>query len=217
MNLSDLKKNIPFKWRVQSVNEYAAVCVAYIDSRDVQEILDSVVGPEKWQSDYKDVKGNLFAGIGIHTESGWVWKWDCGIESKTEAEKGEASDSFKRAAVKWGIGRFLYDLGIKRLKVTEYKNKKYPLNEVTGKAIFDGEELTNYISSLKNGNTAHNHKKLDTPGKPLISNADFKKICGEIKEGNFSNLEKVKENFSFEKTQQELINQLYKNAKKVTA
>ena len=38
----------------------------------------------------------------------WVWKWDCGTESNTEKEKGEASDSFKRACVNWGIGRELY-------------------------------------------------------------------------------------------------------------
>jgi len=148
MLLTDLKKELPFKWRVQSVNDYAAVCVAYIDSRDVQDLLDEVCKQEGWQSDYKEVKGNLYAGIGIKFGDEWIWKWDCGVESKTEAEKGEASDSFKRAAVKWGVGRFLYNLDIKRLKVTEYKNKKYPLNEKTGKAIFDGEELSNYINSL---------------------------------------------------------------------
>ena len=150
MKLIELKKELPYMWRVQSTNDYNAVCVAYIDSRDVQDLLDSVVGPENWQSDYKDVKGNLYAGIGIKCGSEWVWKWDCGVESKTEAEKGEASDSFKRAAVKWGIGRFLYSLEIKRLKVTEYKGKKYPLNEKTNKAIFSGEELTEYINQLNN-------------------------------------------------------------------
>jgi hypothetical protein len=52
----------------------------------------------------------MYSGIGIWDgeKSQWVWKWDCGTESFTEAEKGEASDSFKRAGFNWGIGRELY-------------------------------------------------------------------------------------------------------------
>lgn len=146
MKLTDLKKELPYRWRVQSINDYNAVCVAYIDSRDVQDLLDEVCGPENWQSDYKEVKGNVYSGLALKIGNDWVWKWDCGTESKTEAEKGEASDSFKRAAVKWGVGRFLYALEIKKLKVTKYKDKNYPLNETTGKPIFSGDELTDYCN-----------------------------------------------------------------------
>ena len=84
----------------------------YINARAVMERLDNVVGPENWQRDYKEVTGNLFAGVAIRfSESGndvWVWKFDNGVGSYTEKEKGASSDSFKRAAVNWGIGRFLY-------------------------------------------------------------------------------------------------------------
>ena len=78
-------------------------------------ILDETVGPENWQRDHFECKGNLYCKVGINTNykdaqavDRWIWKADCGAESRTEAEKGEASDSFKRACVNWGIGRELY-------------------------------------------------------------------------------------------------------------
>ena len=56
MSLEELKKQIPYKWRVQSFSKTSqtATCVAYVDARDVMDILDEVVGIENWQSDYKD-------------------------------------------------------------------------------------------------------------------------------------------------------------------
>lgn len=80
----------------------------YKNARVDMTVLDEEIGPDKWQRDHKEVKGNLFCGIGIKFEDDWVWKWDCGTESYTEKEKGEASDSFKRAGFNWGIGRELY-------------------------------------------------------------------------------------------------------------
>ena len=74
-------------------------------------ILDETVGAGNWQRDHKEIKGNLYCGVGIwdKEKSQWVWKWDCGTESTTEKEKGEASDSFKRACVNaTGVGRELY-------------------------------------------------------------------------------------------------------------
>ena len=80
----------------------------YKNARVDMAILDELVGAENWMRDHKEIKGNLYCGVGINTANGWVWKWDCGTESNTEKEKGEASDSFKRACVNWGIGRELY-------------------------------------------------------------------------------------------------------------
>ena len=65
MELSELKKEIPFKWRVQSANQWGASCVAYIDARDVQDLLDEVCGPQNWQCKFSEHKGNLFCEIGI--------------------------------------------------------------------------------------------------------------------------------------------------------
>jgi hypothetical protein len=154
MEIKDLKKVIDFKWRVQSANQYGASCVAYIDSRQVQDLLDDVCGIENWQSRFIDVKGNLFCEIGIKINNEWIWKSDCGVESNIEKEKGESSDSFKRAAVMWGVGRFLYSQKIVKLPTKEdgkdYKgNPKYsPFSEKTGKFVKDAKSITAWCNQL---------------------------------------------------------------------
>lgn len=85
----------------------------YKDARCDMNILDETVGPENWQREHTLIDGQLFCRVGIREASenyvtGFVWKEDVGTESYTEAEKGRASDSFKRACVNWGIGRELY-------------------------------------------------------------------------------------------------------------
>lgn len=80
----------------------------YKTARTDANALDAVVGPESWACDFRQVGDVLYGGIGIRFGTEWVWKWDAGSESNIEAEKGEASDAFKRAGFKWGIGRELY-------------------------------------------------------------------------------------------------------------
>lgn len=150
IKLEGLRVKIPYQWRVQSFskNKPQCSCVAYIDARDVMNLLDLVCSPANWQDDYRVINGQLFAGIGIRVGGEWVWKWDTGTESQTEKEKGIVSDSFKRAAVKWGIGRFLYDLDIVYLAANEVKtqnNYPYPVDQ-HGKRIYD---LTTHINNLK--------------------------------------------------------------------
>lgn len=102
--------------RVQSVKKNGLVLLLYKDARCDMNILDEAVGPERWMREHYECKGNLFCKVGIVCETKnndrvfpeWVWKSDCGTESNTEAQKGEASDSFKRACFNWGIGRELY-------------------------------------------------------------------------------------------------------------
>ena len=106
--------------RIQSVkldknkNPQGVVLLLYKNARVDMSILDETVGAENWQREHYECKGNLFCKVGINTNYGtdkpekWVWKSDCGTESNTEAQKGEASDSFKRACFNWGIGRCLY-------------------------------------------------------------------------------------------------------------
>jgi hypothetical protein len=74
------------------------------------EILDETFGPLGWKCDYKEIKGSLFCTVSVFNEitGEWIEKQDVGVESNTEKEKGEASDAFKRACVKLGIGRELY-------------------------------------------------------------------------------------------------------------
>jgi len=157
MGLEDLKKEIPFKWRVQSANQYGASCVAYIDARDVQDLLDEVCGQDGWQTKFTEHKGNLFCSIGISqfldtdgqlTIFDTVWKEDCGTESNVEKQKGEASDAFKRASVMWGIGRFLYSKKIVKLPVRERNGKYVPYSDNKGKFIYDSEQITAWCNSL---------------------------------------------------------------------
>ncbi|MBQ5926637.1 MAG: hypothetical protein IIX01_01785 [Clostridia bacterium] len=120
--------------KIKQVTSKGAIALIYKTSRVDMDILDETVGAENWETDYKEIKGNLYCGVGVRAEAGKpiVWKWDCGIESRSDDEgnekKGEASDAFKRACVKWGIGRELYSapfIFIKRETVAD--GKKYKL------------------------------------------------------------------------------------------
>lgn len=100
--------------KVKQITAKGAVLLLYKTARVDMDILDEEFGPMNWQSDYKVVKDNLYCGIAVRDKETkeWVWKWDCGIESRADGDgnekKGEASDAFKRAGFKWGIGRELY-------------------------------------------------------------------------------------------------------------
>lgn len=152
MDTKDLAKPITPRWRVQSFNKYKpqATCVGYIDARDVMNLLDEVVGPNNWQDKYEFVGTKLIAGIGIRVKTSdnefiWVWKFDTGTSGSIENEKSIFSDAFKRAAVKWGIGRFLYDLPLQYVKADKKKAENVWPNPVDefGKEIWD---LTTYIN-----------------------------------------------------------------------
>ena len=80
----------------------------YKDARCDQNILDETVGPMNWQRSHSRDNANCIVSIWDEKKEQWISKEDTGTESKTEAEKGLASDSFKRACVNWGIGRELY-------------------------------------------------------------------------------------------------------------
>lgn len=147
--ISKLRKVIPFKWRVQSEiksNPPKLKMIAYVDARDVAEHLDNIIGPENWCDTYKEVKGNLFCSIGIKVGNEWVFKSDCGVASKTEKEKGESSDAFKRAAVKWGINRDAYRVGMVELQGKPYNGKNYPCDNC-GKFL-KGQALHDYCNEI---------------------------------------------------------------------
>lgn len=97
--------------KVKQVNKNGCLLLLYKTARVDMAILDELY-PMRWQSDYKTINGVLYCGIGIQNDKGeWLWRWDCGIESRDNdgmEKKGEASDAFKRAGFKWGIGRELY-------------------------------------------------------------------------------------------------------------
>lgn len=107
MNFRRLKPS-EIDLRIGTVTSKGVSFLLYKNARVDMAILDETVGPENWQREHYECKGNLFCRVGIKCGDEWVWKADCGAESRTEKEKGESSDSFKRACVCWGIGRELY-------------------------------------------------------------------------------------------------------------
>lgn len=95
--------------RINEVRQNGVTLLLYKNARCDMAILDETVGPMGWQREHYECKGNLFCRVGMLDDGGcWVWKSDAGKKSSYEAEKGEASDSFKRACTNWGIGRELY-------------------------------------------------------------------------------------------------------------
>lgn len=99
--------------RIAQTTEKYTQLLLYKTARTDMDILDETVGAENWQCAYETIKDNLYCKIGIWDADKlqWIWKQDCGIESNENGgneKKGEASDAFKRAGFKWGIGRELY-------------------------------------------------------------------------------------------------------------
>lgn len=107
---------------------YASLLL-YKDARVDQRLLDETYGPMNWQRSHEIIDGNLYCTVSVWDDkkSIWVSKQDVGTESNTEKEKGQASDSFKRACFNWGIGRELYTAPSIYIKLEdgEWKEKSY--------------------------------------------------------------------------------------------
>ena len=105
-------------WRVQGKpferdGKHSAMALAYLDARDVMNRLDDVCGPDRWQSHFEETaKGRVICKLSIDASGNgdWVTKSDGAGDTDVEGEKGGISDALKRAAVSWGIGRYLYRL-----------------------------------------------------------------------------------------------------------
>jgi hypothetical protein len=106
------------RWKIQTWNrnptEPKALYVPYFDARDVADRLDDLFGWDGWSDsiEFIDVKGTAAAvcRLTVHGESRDVTKVDCAPLTDIESIKGGASDAFKRAAAKLGVGRNAYDL-----------------------------------------------------------------------------------------------------------
>ena len=145
--------------RIAMVKANGLSLLLYKDARCDMNILDETVGPYNWQRTHSRDNANCTVSLWDDEKKQWISKEDTGTESNTEAEKGLASDSFKRACFNWGIGRELYtapfiwvdaslcnlDKGkcYDKFKVTDIKieDKKIIylqiINEKTGKVVFE--------------------------------------------------------------------------------
>lgn len=118
-------------WRAQTLTRDGskALALAYIDARDVMNRLDEVVGAANWQDSYVVDGVRTICTLSIRYGGEWVSKSDGAGDTSVEAEKGSISDAFKRAAVKWGVGRYLYDIAAPWVPCEVYENSQ-------GKKVF---------------------------------------------------------------------------------
>jgi hypothetical protein len=110
----------PFKpnqlgWKAQVVKDSRALAVPYLDARDVMNRLDKVLGIGNWRDDYEVLpSGAVVCQLSVRLDGEWIAKSDVGGQSDQpdEADRAKAafSDALKRAAVKWGVGRYIYYL-----------------------------------------------------------------------------------------------------------
>jgi len=181
------------EWRIQHANKEKTrgLAVPYIQSRAIQSRLDQAVGPYNWKAEYKPWHGitvnskedgqkhiaSQLCGLAIYCEERgeWIQKWDGAENTDIEPVKGGISDSFKRAAVLWGIGRYLYGLDAAWVEI-EQRGKSY--------AITDNgfRQLTN---------TYENAVKVKPPasGAPSAPNAEpppFEYAVRTVEERQFS-------------------------------
>jgi hypothetical protein len=161
--LAELRAPFPpneVHWRAQNVTErngkFSALALAFIDARNVMERLDAVCGPENWQDRLEETaKGRVLCGISINVGGEWITKYDGAGDTDVEGEKGALSDALKRAAVKWGIGRYLYSLPNVWVPCEMGKNGKFrrftedPWKHVPAQAIaFVTDDQRDIIATL---------------------------------------------------------------------
>jgi hypothetical protein len=112
MEVSEMRnlKADEIQCRAQIVKQNGFSLLLYKNARCDMNILDEEFGAMNWKDSYQEINGNLFCTISIWDEEKkqWISKQDAGSASNMEAKKGHASDAFKRAGFRWGIGRELY-------------------------------------------------------------------------------------------------------------
>lgn len=118
--------------RVSTINEKGLSLLLFKDARVDQKILDETFGSFGWKRSHQVLGGNLYCTVEVwDKEKGqWVAKQDVGTMSYTEKEKGQASDSFKRACFNWGVGRELYTapfiwVGAEKADIQKREDKYY--------------------------------------------------------------------------------------------
>ena len=171
--------------RVAQVTAKGCSLLLYKTARTDATILTEVYG-DLWQNDFKVIDGKMYGGIGVWNKelNQWIWRWDCGTESNTEAEKGQASDCFKRAGFKFLIGQELYKAPFIFIQCETVKNgNKYELvNKYVKYQVLEiGYADNGDINKLKiiddKGNTVYEMGKFtklpEKPKKKVTSDKDL--------------------------------------------
>ena len=143
--------------RVNQINDKGLTLLLYKDARVDMDILDETVGCMNWKKEYTRDNRNCIVSIWDSEKKEWISKEDTGTESNNEAEKGLASDSFKRACVNWGIGRELYTspfiyIPASKVEITPKGNKYTTYDKFHVEAIKYDKNRNIIALSIKNQN-----------------------------------------------------------------
>ena len=143
--VNELSKPLPFKWKLQSYTKKKdkALCVAYIDSRTVTKRLNEVA-VYGWHREHFSIGVDTYCRLGLVMPDNTIqWRSDVGeSDNATEKAKTSSSDSYKRAAINFGLGLFLYDMDIITLPVVQ-EGTFYNIVKPDGSKVYD---LTTYIN-----------------------------------------------------------------------
>lgn len=177
-----------------------ATLLLYQDARCGMNALDSIVGKFNWQKRYEEVAGVIYCGIAIkNTETNeWIWKYDCGTKSNIEAEKGEASDSFKRACVNWGIGRELYTAPVIKINCPDsyYYNDKFTMTFKVKDIAYNADKISKLIIVDKFNKEVFNWTEGKTANyavnKPQDNNENLEYTEEEYKSSKFTQQDFIK-------------------------
>lgn len=184
MKLFRLLRADEIECRVSRVTPKGVVLLLYKTARTDADLLDETFGADRWENDFRVIDGTLYGGIGVTMNDGEkVWKWDAGTESNTEAEKGRASDAFKRAGFKWGLGRELYSapfIFIPAGKCNIENGKCYDTFKV-GSISYDGEKISGLTITLKGATVFEWGGTLEEPAIPAapVKKPNTDRVCAD--------------------------------------
>jgi hypothetical protein len=146
--------------RIGTISEKGLSLLLYKDARVDMKMLDEIYGPSNWQRKHEVIGNTRYCTVGIWDEDKkqWVSKMDVGTKSRTEMEKGESSDAFKRACVNWGIGRELYTapfiwVGAGKCNIQTKENRcvTYDKFHVSSITYNDNREITGLVIINQDG------------------------------------------------------------------
>ncbi len=170
--------------RVSSVKKdgSGAMMLLYKDARVDQNILDETVGPFNWQRQHSRDNANCTVSLWDEEKKEWVSKEDTGTESFSEAEKGLASDSFKRACFNWGIGRELYTAPVIWVNKLDESDIKYVRLTVKEIAYDDKRRITSLVLADSKGRERFTYGKKATAAAAKAAEAQAQKPGARLDE-----------------------------------
>ena len=156
MNIRTLKAN-EIECRIGSLKNNGLSLLLYKDARADMKILDETFGFDGWERSHEVIDGKLFCTVKVWSEKRncWISKQDVGTESNAEKEKGQVSDSFKRACVKLGVGRELYTAPFIWINGNFDKYVKFDVKEI---AYNEDREIKDLVIADSEGNIVYEFK-----------------------------------------------------------